>query len=185
MWVAQLPKPAAPLASLHKFLFGYFPGYPDGSPRPFVFRIEHDSILMGSAVQPSCEARRVQPRAGTTYQFDTIVKPMNGGGRNPIEGNDRRRAWLERNVRGARITFCEIHDAPNVRTRKSDGKLVTFPVCRAIGTLTVTDADEFTDFLLRGGPGTAKAYGCGMWVLPELMEVSIGHRHPFERRTGR
>ncbi|TCP06604.1 type I-E CRISPR-associated protein Cas6/Cse3/CasE [Caldimonas thermodepolymerans] len=185
MWVAQIPKPRVPLASLHRLLFAYFPDHPANAPRPFLFRIEHDSLILGSTLKPSCAAKHVQPQAGMTYQFDAIVKPMNGGGRNPIDGNARRRDWVARNLRGAQIGYCEVYDLPDLRTRKSDGRRIVVPVCRVVGALTVTDADEFIRFLRRGGPGTAKAYGCGMWVLPELMEVSVGRHHPFERRAGR
>lgn len=182
MWVAQIAKPAVPLASLHKLLYGYFPGIAPDASRPFVYRVERDSIILGSAIQPACEARQAAPTAGRTYQFDVVAKPMNGGGRNPIRGNDARREWLTRNVRGAKVNLCEIHDMPNLETTKSNGVPVWMPLCRAIGTVTVTDPGEFSEFLARGGPGTGKVYGCGMWVLPELMGVTVGHRHPFERR---
>lgn len=182
MWVAQVPKPAVPLASLHKLLYGYFPGIAPDASRPFVYRIEHDSLIIGSSIRPACDAREVVPEVGRTYQFDAILKPMNGGGRNPIVGNSARREWVARNVQGAVVGFAEIHDMPDITTHKGNGRRITLPVCRAIGTLVVTDPASFTAFLGRGGPGTGKVYGCGMWVLPELMGVIVGRRHPFERR---
>lgn len=181
MWVAQIPRPPVPLPVLHQMLYGYFDDCPEGE-RPFIFRLERGSLILASSRKPLCSAAEVKPEMGKVYQFDAILKPMNGGGRNPIEGNDARREWIGRNVRGAEVKFCQIQDMPDLRFRRDGGRTVVVPLCRAVGTVQVTDPEVFDAFLSGGGPGTAKAYGCGLWVLPELMGVQVGARHPFQGR---
>lgn len=171
MWVANVPNPQVPLASVHKHLFGYFPGFPDGDARPFVFGVNENKerIVMASAIRPACPAIEVHPQEGISYQFQALLRPENGGGRGGHRSNDERRDWLRRNVRGAQVGFVEFFDLADLHCTKSDGQFVRFARCRAAGVAFVTDAMAFEEFLCAGGPGTGKTFGMGMWYLPELM----------------
>ena len=121
-------------------------------------------------MRPHAEnAVQVRPRQGVAYQFDAILRPENSGGKIVKRTKDERRLWLSRNVRGASLSFVEFHDLSPLHIRKSDGHRLSATRTRAIGVACVTDAEEFDQFLARGGPGTFKAYGLGLWLLPELM----------------
>lgn len=181
MWLAMVARPSVPANSLHQVLWGYFPGVPDGSPRPFVYRVERDRILLLSRIPPACAAQRVDERieAGRVYQFRALVSPANGSGkdgrRRPIEGNEKRREWLGRRLHGARLTFAQLFERRELRFKRPGGDLVTVHRCEAVGTLQVIDREVFIETMVSGIGGRG-CWGCGLLVLPEIMEVGDGRR---------
>lgn len=189
MFLSAVPRPSVPEYVLHQMLWGYFPGIEAGCHRPFVFRVEHDHILMLSRVRPSVPASHIGDRltAGRSYQFRVLVSPMNtyqvagkSYGRRVIEGNEKRRAWLSRRIAGAEIRFSQIYDRPELRFARPGGERVWVVRCEAVGVLHVTDRGAFADNLLRGIGGRG-CWGCGLMVLPEIMGEVL--RESADHRT--
>lgn len=180
MWITAVNRPDAPEATLHQFLWGYFPGM-DGQERPFLFRTLDTTILMLSRVKPSCPSVDIKERitAGNVYQFDVLASPRNGfssdnGGRYRnqhhhkfIRSNQHRKEWFGRRLAGAEPTFMQIYDRPDMQVRRGKN-LITRPACIVRGTIKVNDRAEFMDTLQRG-IGGGGVWGFGLMVLPEVM----------------
>lgn len=179
MWVTSVPRPAVPAYAVHQVLWGYFPSVKDGEPRPFLYRIEKERIVLLSRLPPSCPATEISPRvrAGRVYQFQATVSPANNNnrrGRKVIEGNQRRREWLGRRLDGAVLTFAHLYERGDLRFRRPDGNKVWVPRFEAKGTLRVDDRARFLDSVLRGIGGRG-CWGMGLLLLPEIMpEVCDG-----------
>lgn len=182
MWLARVPRPDVPAYVYHQMLWGYFPDVGDGEPRPFLYRLDGDTITLLSRRKPSCPAVEVGHRisAGRVYQFAAMVSPMNGykvggrKGRKVIEGNQRRREWLARRLDGADITFAHLYHRPDLNFRRSDGRKVWVARCEARGTLAVHDRARFVASILDGIGGRG-CWGMGLLLLPEIMpEVCDG-----------
>lgn len=166
MWLSRVPVPDCPVYSVHQFLWGYF-DVPDGDPRPFVYRVDDDGVLMLSRLRPRCKAASISIESGRTYQFAALVSPVNGCTRF-IRDNEERRAWLARRLDGADLTFAQFFDRDNLHFKRAGGAFVTVARCVVRGTVYIRDRATFTDAILRG-PGKAKAWGCGLVYLPEVM----------------
>lgn len=184
MWIAAVAKPDAPEATVHQYLWGYYPDREGGQERPFLYRTLESTILMLSRIKPACPAVDIKERikAGTVYQFDVLASPRNGfsgdnGGRYRnrhhhkfIRSNGHRREWFGRRLAGAEPTFAQIYDRPDLRIKRRDN-LITRPACIIRGTLRVTDRAEFMGTLLRG-IGGGGVWGFGLLVMPEVMTCS-------------
>lgn len=94
-------------------------------------------------------------------------------GRKVIEGNVRRRDWLERRIEGARITFCQLYEREDLRFRRPGGASVWVARCEALGTLRVDDRAAFVATMLRGIGGRG-CWGMGLLLLPEIMAEVCG-----------
>ncbi|HWO99187.1 MAG TPA: type I-E CRISPR-associated protein Cas6/Cse3/CasE [Methylococcus sp.] len=174
MWLARVPMPAGPVYSIHQYLWSYF-DLDRGEPRPFLYRIESDGIVMLSRIKPSCPARCIEIEAGRAYLFEALISPVNGGHRagakknwRAIEGNEARRAWLVRRVDGAELRFVHFFDREPLRFLRPGGIRVLVTRCVARGVFYVRDRAAFTEAVLRG-PGKGKVWGCGLIYLPEIM----------------
>lgn len=174
MWLARVPVPDCPVYVVHQMLWGYYDVPPD-EPRPFVYRVAPDHIVLLSRLKPRCDARELAIEAGRVYQFDALLSPVNGYHHqgvsrcHVITDNDERRRWLLKRFGGSvDLTFCQFYDREKLVFTRPGGERVTAARCIARGTLYVRDRQAFTDALLRG-PGKAKAWGCGLVYLPEVM----------------
>lgn len=181
MWISVIAKPNCPNYSTHQYLWSYFPGATKGEERPFLYRALDSSILMLSRVRPAIPgavnvADRVQ--AGAVYQFDALVSARNGQNHKPgrpqkhrfIRDNDELRAWFSRRLSGAEPGFVQIFDRPDLRLTKASGHVIVRPQCVIRGTVKVNDRSEFLGCLARG-VGGGGAWGLGLMVLPEVMNV--------------
>lgn len=178
MWITAVNKPDAPEAAIHQFLWGYFPDIPDGSERPFLYRVLDTTILMLSRIKPACPAVDIKDRikAGNVYQFDVLASPRNGFNNSKssfrhqhrfIKENNQRREWFGRRLAGAEPTFAQIYDRPDMHIKRGKN-LITRPACIVRGTIKVNDRAAFMGTLLRG-IGGGGVWGFGLLVLPEVM----------------
>lgn len=187
MWISVLSKPKVPEYVFHQYCWQYFPDIPEGEPRPFLYRVLGDSMLMLSRLKPATStavniADRIE--CGKVYQFDLLANPARGGTitidgvkrrvrRRAYSTNEELKAWIHRRFEdgGADITFVQSFKRPTRRIRKGDGNVVT--VCDVVfrGTLMVKDLSAFKRKMLAGIGGRG-AWGCGLLVLPEIMTFS-------------
>lgn len=188
-WVADVPRdPSMPMDQVHVALYGYFPQIGPGDPRPYVWRLTgRDRVIIASRLRPSANgAREVFAPQGVTLDFRVTYKRvrMTGGGKAP-DGEVRRSrsrpveitdfAELKERLirfaaeRGGDVRYVRIENQRLYRPGKAG---VGLPICDAIGKVFVRDPEAFDGLLCSGGPGTGKAYGLGMWWLPELMEAA-------------
>lgn len=183
MWVTRIPRPDVPIYAVHQALWTYFPEHLEE--RPFVYRDDGESVVMLSRHRPACPAFEVGHRiqAGRVYQFRVRASPMNNrkvNGRRkrvPLEGNDRRRQWLQDRIAGADLRFIRLQDGKDLDFRKNDGRRVWVVWCEAHGTLYVRDRAAFVRQLLAGIGGRG-AWGMGLMLMPEIMpEVIHGCTH--------
>jgi len=181
MFLSVVPRPKVPEYALHQLLWGYFPGLPPGSRRPFVYRVEERRIIVLSRIRPTVPALHITPRitAGRSYQFASLISPMNGYkikdqryGRRVIEGNEKRRAWLARRLLGAEVAFCQIYDRPDLNFARPGGERVWVVRCEVVGVLQVVDRAQFIEAMLRGIGGRG-CWGHGLLLLPEIMPEVI------------
>jgi hypothetical protein len=186
VWVADVAvPPEAPFAQVHVLLYAYFPWVRHGEPRPYVFRWrDRGTVAVCSQMRPAAPAvREAVAREGATYDFALTfnrVRNVSGSYRRP-DGTWRKRppravviedhAELKARVtgfaagRGGDVRYVRVE---RPRVLRVPGRFEV-PIADAVGKVVVTDADRFNELLWRGGPGTSKAFGCGMWWLPELM----------------
>ena len=190
VWVAQVPLPASvPLAQVHVMLYSYFPGVGHGEARPYLWRLlAKDRVGIVSGARPTApSARLVTVAAGVTLDFRLTYKRVrqSGGGHRRADGTRRQRQATPITLtsmpelrqrliafageRGGSIGYVRLAGMGEMRVRKADST-ITLPVVDAEGQVLVTDAEKFAGLLSTGGPGTGKAFGCGAWWLPSLMD---------------
>lgn len=165
MWVANVPYPVGLTPyQIHQYLWGYFS--PDQS-RPFLYRVHNGRVIMLCRLPPSTTHRRLSILAGQAYQFwitgNAVIKRSRTGIRHHLRTPDLQREWLMSRVRGAEIRYCRI-----VKTRKEYIKYTHIEKTEFHGMIYVKDKSEF-DRQLQNGIGPAKAFGCGLMYLPEVM----------------
>lgn len=179
MFIAIIPKPDAPEYCYHQYLWAYFDKSKD-EPRPFIYRVLGESILLLSREKPACAAVNISERikAGQTYQFDVLCSPVRGTYRDenrqrkrrePYKTNAERLQWFGRRLGdSADARFAQVFDRPLRRFKKGDGNTVTIDECIIRGAVYVKDRALFVDTLLNGIGGRG-AWGHGLMILPEVM----------------
>lgn len=193
MYLSIVQPPPGPLANWHVALYGYFPGSKDfpvnksyarqnsGTQRPYVWRLlDRERVAMLSRIKPACPSVAVDVTAGVAHRFRATLR-CDGfrGGRSYIRNNAEAHAWVKRAASdgGGLVTFVHVAPARKLQIERGGSRsLVTVTICDVEGIVVPNDADLFEKFLVFGGPGTAKAYGCGMWWLPDLFEGALGRR---------
>jgi hypothetical protein len=186
VWIATVDRPnAMPLDQVHVALYGYYPQCAARDARPYVWRLaSQNTVMMASSMRPSApSARQVMPQHGTTYDFKLVFKRTRnvGGTYTRPDGAKRQRdkkTIVMRNhdeikkrlieytaPRGGAVKYVRIENMQQYNPTPT----ITLDICTAIGKVFVTDADQFDALLCSGGPSTGKAYGLGMWYLPEIM----------------
>lgn len=179
MRLAIVPDLLVPLAGIHYALAGYFPGHPAGGPdRAFLWRrYSRDWLAVCSALAPACAHARVEHAEGVVYRFSARLRVEKHYGkartRVIIREPDAIRRWIANNLTGAELVFAQCAHPRIIKFNKTTSQTVTINVSDVEGLVRVTDADAFDQFLTRGGPGTGKVYGCGMWWT-ELHESAAG-----------
>lgn len=182
MWLARVPRPAAPEYSIHQVLWTYFPERyrADGAKRPFVYRDERVSLLVLSRYRPQCDCRCLNPaiETGRVYQFSLRCSPARGvwvdagktrRRREHYRGNAERREWFMRRIApAARPLFVQVDDRPARRFRKQDGRSVSIEECEIRGTLEVIDRTAMIEQMCAGIGGRG-CWGNGLLYLPEVM----------------
>lgn len=184
MWISILNKPSVPEYALHQFCWQYFPDVKKGEPRPFVYRVLGESILMLSRIKPAINttiniADRI--KGGKVYQFDLLANPARGAtvevdgvkkraGRVPYTTNGELREWIYRRFEdgGADVTFVQAYQRPVRRFKKGDGNRIVISDVIFRGTVHVKDKAAFLRKMLEGIGGRG-AWGCGLLILPEVM----------------
>lgn len=188
MWVADVGRDASmPLEQVHVAIYGYYPQAARDEARPYVWRLLAPSrMLIGSHLRPSApSAREVFARHGMTYDFRLTFKRVRNVGGTTVRPDGERRKRKGRAIemrdhdeikdrlirfageRGGDVRYVRVEAMREVRIG-----LARLPICDAIGKVYVRDPIAFERLLCSGGPGTGKAYGLGMWYLPEIMEVA-------------
>lgn len=191
LWIAEIDiPPGMPIDQIHVMLYSYFPQVQKGDARPYVWRLigPGRAVVMSKLRPSSASARQIAiPEAPTTYDFAVTFKRVrNVGGtytrddgtkRNrtpkavaiddPAELSERMKRWVS--GRGGDIGFVRIGGMREL-SFPSGPRRITIPICDAVGKVLIRAPEAFSDMLWRGGPGTGKAYGCGMWWMPEIME---------------
>lgn len=182
MWVAEIERQdSMPIDQVHVALYGYFPQHPEGEVRPYVWRLlSRNCLLVGSRLRPTANtAREVYARQGVTYDFRLTfrrtrnvcwMKKDGSKGTKTVTISDygelKRRLKEHVEGRGAGdLAYARITKLSVMRMGKK-----RIPIAHAEGKVYVRDPVEFDAMLCHGGPGTGKAYGLGMWYLPEIME---------------
>lgn len=190
VWIAEVSRDKSmPLDQAHVAIYGYFPQVARGDARPYVWRLlSADSMAIASHLRPSANgAREAYAGHGVTYDFRVTFKRVRnvGGTMTRTDGTKRKRTARAVEVRDhdelkARLIRFAAERGGDVRYVRIENqrvyepaKGVKLPICDAIGKVYVRDPVAFDGLLSQGGPGTGKAYGLGMWYLPEIM----GARH--------
>lgn len=188
-WIASVSRDQSmPIDQVHVALYGYFPQIAPGDARPYVWRlVAPDRILLASRLRPSAPGAReiVAPRGATLDFRVTWKRVRNVGGSYTCKDGSRRSRQkhaveitghdeLKQRLvafaapRGGDVRYVRIEGQRLYRPGKTG---VALPICDAIGKVYVHDPEAFDELLCGGGPGTGKAYGLGLWCLPEIMEV--------------
>ena len=181
--VATVPRdPSTSIGQVHAMLYSYFPGAAQGE-RPFVWRLlAADRVAVVSATPSSALDRRaVRLEAGATYAFELAMKAARNADRDQPRGGRRQgevestapaqvRGRLARYAaeRGIAVGFSRVTLMAHMGIA-SRGRRIPIPVAHVKGLALVTDADAAERMIAAGGPGTGKAWGLGLWWLPELM----------------
>lgn len=188
VWIAEIGRDRSmPLDQVHVALYSYFPQVAHGEGRPYVWRLlDAERLLVASHLRPTANgAREVVARQGLTYDFRATIKRArnvrgsytrpDGTRRNrtpravEMKDHDEIKRWATQfaEKRGGDIRYIRVENMCLYRPKHG----VALPICTLVGKVFVRDADAFDQFLASGGPGTGKAYGLGMWYLPEIMEA--------------
>ena len=189
VWIADVARDASmPLDQVHVALYGYYPQCAAADARPYVWRLmSPDRMLIASDLRPSANsAREVRAQRGMTYDFRATIKRVRnvGGVTKRPDGTARPRnaravVMTDHDEIKARVVRWAADRGGDVRYVRAENMReirlghIRLPICDIIGKVYVSDADAFDSLLRSGGPGTGKAYGLGLWYLPEIMEV--GH----------
>lgn len=179
VWSFIAPRPATvPVEQVHILLYSYFPSIARGAPRPYVWRLlSPDRVGVISAMRPTAaKARCHELAAGTTLEFSLTykrVRSVNGGERyvtisSMTELRERLIAFAGQ--RGAAIGYVRLDKMRDLQLSGGD-RNIRIPIVDACGAMLVTDAERCAGLLASGGPGTGKAFGCGAWWIPQIMEA--------------
>ncbi len=180
MWLAKVARPPGRCDyQLHQYLFGYFPPM---DKREFLFRVAGQDIFVLSLTRPSVPAVRIQEliQAGQSYAFDLLCNPVKQLGARPgralkrivVRDFDGQRDWLAARLEGCEIRFSHFQPQTVARFRNSKGEKVQVYFTRATGVLTVQDKTAFL-LKLQAGIGRARAWGCGLLMLPEVFQCRL------------
>lgn len=192
-WIFEADLPASvPFGQVHVALYAYFPQIGHGESRPYVYRyLSPGRVAVLSALRPSAPAaREVRAHRGQTLQFRLTwnrVRNVRGSYTRP-DGSYRKRV-----PRAAVIADPEELKARVAKFAAARGGLVRYircerprilqvpgrfevPIVDSEGMVYVDDEVAFDRLLCLGGPGTSKAFGCGLWWLPELMAAPAAVR---------
>lgn len=152
----------------HKFLHAFFP---ETGKREFVYRQDGSRVMLLSGVKPAMENSRSLVEKGV-YTFAVRCVPnMNVDKKlTYIMKASERREWLAHQLAkiGAELRYGEVADSRRVEFHTDSGNRVWFQQADMRGVLAVNDPVAFTNGLLRG-IGRARAWGCGLIYLPEVM----------------
>jgi CRISPR-associated protein Cas6/Cse3/CasE subtype I-E len=175
--VVTLPQGLPPY-TIHQYLYGYFPQCPLDARRPFLFQSRGDRAFMVSRIPPACPHRVVTIEAGRSYAVEGELVPVLKKARGydvrskviPLTGNLERRDWFTAvcGRHGASVGTCLWFNRNKRQFRHSNGHLITLCPGQVKAMVYVTDADGFSEMILRG-LGQGKAFGYGLLVLPEIM----------------
>lgn len=177
VWIAEVARDTSiPLDQVHVASYSYFPQIARGNARPYVWRlISADRILLASHLRPSANsAREVFVRCGVTYDFRLTMTRISRKSRTGKQFSVDDHETLKQRVIdyaapfGGDVRFVRIEAMRMYSASAKSGRL---PICCAVGKVYVRDAAEF-DRLLCQGSGRGKAYGLGLWYLPEIMRTS-------------
>lgn len=180
MFMSIVPKPNTPEYCHHQYLWSYFKKDPDDK-RPFVFRPLKTGLLMLSREAPSCPHKAIGDsiKAGRVYQFDLLCNPARGTWRDETRKRRRRESyktnterldWLRRRLGdSAELRFAQVFDRPQRRFKKGDGNKIIIDECIIRGAVYVKDRAAFID-VLTNGVGGRGCWGCGLMILPEVMQ---------------
>lgn len=176
VWIAEVSRDRSmPLDQAHVALYGYFPQVTRGEARPYVWRLTRtDTMLVASHMRPSANsAREVFVSNGITYDFrlsmTRISRRSKTGKQFSVDDHDvlKRRVTDYAAAYGGDVRFVRI---TGMMMYHASDKGVRLPICAAVGKVYIRDAEAF-DRLLCQGSGRGKAYGLGLWYLPEIMEA--------------
>jgi hypothetical protein len=178
-WLSIVPAADVPFDQQHVALYSYFPAFSRPAPgepshRPYVWRaLDAKRLAVLSSVRstaPRCA--QITAEAGVTYAFETTIKRVRVCKGRYITFHDYGELckWIKyfASNRGAQIGFISVKGFGELKFQKKVDR-VRIPIAHVRGKMLVTDAAMFDAVLCGGGPGTGKAYGCGMWWLPEVM----------------
>ena len=181
MFLSVVHVPDVPIYTVHQHLWAYYPPKPPKAERPFLFRFfgERKALLL-SAVKPLMPSVDLTDRieSGRVYAFDALLNPTEakGGKKIGLFGNEARQDWLRRKLHGCDVRFVQVFDREPVHFIRGDGDKVTFAPARFTGAFQVTDKTLFLQTMAHG-VGRAKAWGCGLIYLPEVMDAVLNdHR---------
>ncbi|WP_198151032.1 type I-E CRISPR-associated protein Cas6/Cse3/CasE [Hyphomicrobium sulfonivorans] len=140
--------------------------------------IDSERVAMLSNIKPACTCVPVSALAGVALEFKATLRC--DGSR--TQGKHRRRVsyvrsrveireWLKRAAMdgGCEVTYVDVGEPRQLEIKRRD-KTITMSIVDVSGIVIAHDADTFERFLVFGGPGTGKVYGCGMWWIPALYE---------------
>lgn len=167
--------PSTAVQDVHAMLYSYFPWTRPGDPRPFVWRMLAPDRLAVLSARPSAApgCREVVLPAGVTLDFALAYKRVRNAGHRPVvltdpaEMAERLRAFAA--VRGVAVGFCRVVGQDRLHLPHKGRPPIALPVAHAAGKAVVVDPDKAAAMLASGGPGTGRAYGLGLWWLPEVM----------------
>lgn len=156
----------------HKYLHAFFP---NSNKREFIFRQDGSRVLLLSVIKPDMECNSIAVEK-SVYTFAIRCNPAfknkeTGKIRHIIKSKERWE-WLNEKLkdRGVIIRYSEIVDSQDVSFLTDRGDKVWFIRADMRGVLEVTDPELFSSTLMHG-IGFAKAWGCGMIYLPEIMRL--------------
>ncbi|WP_036292155.1 type I-E CRISPR-associated protein Cas6/Cse3/CasE [Methylosinus sp. PW1] len=182
VYIAKINTPRGPISSIHCALYACLPPRPEGSKRPFVWRVADGgrSIVFVSSEMPIVPHATISLEAGRSYEFAiTYTRDKHVGkkkARHLVEINSmldlRDRISHFAGSYGGSVGFVRHEHMRTLHVRRQNEHL-EMPIVDAYGRVVVEDPVAFEQVVLQGGPGGAKVYGCGMWWLPEIMEPAL------------
>ena len=177
MFISKLQKPEVPEDCIHKHLWSYF-DLPDGSDRPFLYRVDSNIITMLSRIEPACDNVNISAhiKSGKSYQFSADLNLVKGNTHSKdgkrrfysIRSNNERREFFNRRMSCADVKMVQFFDRPRKTLKRAGGVLVQLDICKATGVLRVNDRSEFINTML-SGIGKGKVYGYGLIKLIGIM----------------
>lgn len=176
VWVAEVARDTSmPLDQVHVAAYGYFPQVARGDARPYVWRLlSQDRLLLASHLRPSANsAREAFVRNGLTYDFRLTMTRISRRSKTGKQFSVDDHGVLKQRVidyaaaYGGDVRFVRIE---GMQMYAASAKGVRLPICAAVGKVYIRDAVAF-DRLLCQGSGRGRAYGLGLWYLPEIMEA--------------
>ena len=181
MWLTVLEKMRIPDYAQHQLLWTYFPqvSKSEGAERPFCYLDTGDKIMMLSVVEPSTECIKIEFQAGQTLMFNCMASltarrySKSGVVFKPQDYTaEHIKDWFIRKFKDVAdinyVTFKK--HAPHMLV-DSTGRKKRIPLDRTefFGTLTIVDAEKFSEIIGRGIGGGC-AFGFGAMILPQVMK---------------